>query len=108
MPYTPPKQPTYEDFEDGDADEEQQRVDENDEEDEEEIRMKRAQLRAKREQMETGEQRVNTNKKPRSVDEDGEELHIVNPYETDETSYFIPILVAIGAFIPLLFCLCKL
>lgn len=108
MPYTPPKQPTYEDFEDGDGDEDQQqRMEENDDEDEDEIRMKRAQLRAKREQMETGEERVNT-KKSRSVDDDGEELHIVNPYETDETSYFIPILVAIGAFIPLLFCLCKL
>lgn len=30
-----------------------------------------------------------------------------DPYASDDT-YLIPILVAIGAFIPLLFCLCKL
>jgi len=31
-----------------------------------------------------------------------------DPYANDETSYVIPILVAICAFIPLLFCMCKL
>jgi len=35
-------------------------------------------------------------------------VEIDNPYESDETSYIVPILVALGAFIPLLFCLCKL
>jgi len=33
---------------------------------------------------------------------------VADPYASDDSSYFIPILVAIGAFIPLLFCLCKL
>lgn len=36
------------------------------------------------------------------------EASVEDPYSSDETSYLIPILVAIGAFIPLLFCLCKL
>lgn len=31
-----------------------------------------------------------------------------DPYEMDESSMFVPIIIAIGAFIPLLFCLCKL
>jgi len=31
-----------------------------------------------------------------------------NPYELDESSAMLPIFVAVGAFIPLLFCLCKL
>ncbi|XP_023236014.1 malectin-B-like [Centruroides sculpturatus] len=31
-----------------------------------------------------------------------------NPYETDDNSTMLPIFVAVGAFIPLLFCLCRL
>lgn len=31
-----------------------------------------------------------------------------DPYETDEASVMLPIFVAIGAFIPLVFCMCKL
>ena len=31
-----------------------------------------------------------------------------DPYENDETSAMLPIFVAIGAFIPLVFCMCKL
>ena len=31
-----------------------------------------------------------------------------DPYETDDTTAMLPIFVAIGAFIPLVFCLCKL
>lgn len=31
-----------------------------------------------------------------------------NPYSTDDSSTLLPIFVAIGAFIPLVFCLCKL
>ena len=33
---------------------------------------------------------------------------IVDPYANDETSYLLPILITIGAFIPLLYCLCRL
>lgn len=31
-----------------------------------------------------------------------------NPYSTDDTMVLLPVFIAIGAFIPLLFCLCKL
>ena len=31
-----------------------------------------------------------------------------DPYENDESSAMLPIFVAIGAFIPLVFCMCKL
>lgn len=33
---------------------------------------------------------------------------IEDPYSNDEKSYLIPILVAVGAFVPLIFCLRKL
>ena len=31
-----------------------------------------------------------------------------DPYESDDTTAMLPIFVAVGAFIPLVFCLCKL
>ena len=31
-----------------------------------------------------------------------------NPYETDDSTQMLPIFVAVGCFIPLLFCLCRL
>lgn len=31
-----------------------------------------------------------------------------DPYSMDESSAMLPVFIAIGAFIPLLFCLCKL
>jgi len=31
-----------------------------------------------------------------------------DPYSVDDTAIMLPLFVAIGAFIPLLFCLCKL
>jgi hypothetical protein len=33
---------------------------------------------------------------------------VKDPYESDNTAVMLPILVAIGAFIPLVICLCKL
>ncbi|GFX81747.1 malectin-B [Trichonephila clavipes] len=33
---------------------------------------------------------------------------IPNPYETEDSSTMLPIFIAIGAFLPLLFCLCRL
>ena len=33
---------------------------------------------------------------------------VTDPYAADDTATLLPLLVAIGAFIPLLFCLCKL
>lgn len=31
-----------------------------------------------------------------------------DPYQTDDNSIMLPVFVVIGAFIPILFCLCKL
>ena len=31
-----------------------------------------------------------------------------DPYESDDTTAMLPIFVAVGAFVPLVFCLCKL
>jgi hypothetical protein len=33
---------------------------------------------------------------------------VADPYAADDTATLFPLLIAIGAFIPLLFCLCKL
>jgi hypothetical protein len=33
---------------------------------------------------------------------------VKDPYESDDTTAMLPILVALGAFIPLVICLCKL
>jgi hypothetical protein len=52
-----------------------------------------------------GQQR-RPNKK--SKNEQEEVKQILNPYETEETSYLIPLIVTVALFIPLLFCLCKL
>jgi hypothetical protein len=46
-------------------------------------------------------------RKPKVNFQQSEEDIVVDPYASDDT-YLIPILVALGAFIPLLFCLCKL
>ena len=47
------------------------------------------------------------NRKKSTIESTSEPV-LDDPYASDESSYIIPILVAIGAFIPLLFCLCKL
>ncbi len=51
------------------------------------------------------EQSEETSRKPKKTNSFDE--IIVDPYAADDT-YLIPILVAIGAFVPLLFCVCKL
>ncbi len=111
-PYTPPKANAYDEFEETEEDVEREarraagEPVEEDEEDEEELRMRRAQMRARRDQ-EAQENERAASKRPKSNIQP-DEPKVENPYESDETSYLIPILVAIGAFIPLLFCLCKL
>jgi len=45
-------------------------------------------------------------KKPRTGRPSGPKTP--DPYAIDDSSIMLPVLVAIGAFIPLLFCLCKL
>jgi hypothetical protein len=114
-PYKPPKPRTFDQEEDEEDTYNRQGKNNDEEEDEEELNLKRAQLKARREMLERNyenndnndESRQQQNRKPRSVPL-AEEERVVDPYASDETSYLIPILVAIGAFIPLLFCLCKL
>lgn len=55
---------------------------------------------------------------PTSIQEEEEETIVRNrhtsgprtpdPYSIDDSSVMLPVFIAIGAFIPLLFCLCKL
>ncbi|XP_047099089.1 malectin-A [Schistocerca piceifrons] len=52
-------------------------------------------------QEETEERRASKNRRPSGP-------RTPDPYSVDETSVMLPVFVAIGAFIPLLFCLCKL
>ncbi len=51
------------------------------------------------------ERRSRREKKKRQLEP---EITIVNPYETDQSSYFLPIAISIVAFIPLLYCICRL
>jgi len=75
-------------------------------EEDEDFEEKRLRREAMRQQAEDSERSANKkSSQPKVVPPT---VNVENPYETDETSYFIPILVAIGAFIPLLFCLCRI
>ncbi len=49
--------------------------------------------------------RNRNNKKKRQPEP---EIDIINPYESDQTSYFLPIAISVAAFIPLLYCICRL
>lgn len=85
-PYTPEK--TFDEFEEDNEEEEKPNFDETNrfQEDNEE---------------ETKASKKKRNYKPAAPE-------IIDPYANDETSYLLPIIVAIGAFIPLVYCLCKL
>ena len=106
--YKPERQ--YDDFDEDEREErsEDRTLDDEDfESDNEEQlnRMKRSRMDQMREEEERENERVNQRKKQVTTPPTPK---VVDPYSSDETSYLIPILVAIGAFIPLLFCLCKL
>lgn len=110
-----PQLPEYrlekEDLDDDVEDYDQSFKNEENEEDEvdedlEERRLRREAMRQQNVQEE--QERVSRSKKQNSPKTVSPTLSADNPYETDETSYLIPILVAIGAFIPLLYCLCRL
>ncbi|KAK7790078.1 hypothetical protein R5R35_012999 [Gryllus longicercus] len=51
--------------------------------------------------VEEEEKKTNKNRRPSGP-------RTPDPYSVDDTSIMLPVFVAIGAFIPLLFCLCKL
>ena len=98
-----------------DEDEEDQgKFDDMENEDELENEMERAESRRRRQQqalldeesVEEASPSKSSSRKKAYSEEATEKIE--NPYASDESSYLIPILVAIGAFIPLLFCLCKI
>lgn len=110
--YVPPKPSTvYGDDDEDDgydeapiADVDDEEEDEDEEDDEELVSSRRR--RQQRQQQANGDS-SDVPRKPKVKFTQTEDDVIVDPYASDDT-YLIPILVAIGAFIPFLFCLCKL
>lgn len=91
-----------------DLDDENKDIEDN--EDEEELlrrRMRDAQRVAENNDEEESRSR-RKNKASASSSKLVDEPVVEDPYANDESSFLIPVLVAIGAFIPLLFCLCKI
>ena len=111
-----PKLPPYQiekQLPDDDDEEERTNFDDMENEDELENEMERAESRRRRQQQalldeESVEEPASKSTRKKTYHEDVSAEKIENPYASDESSYLIPILVAIGAFIPLLFCLCKI
>ena len=101
--YTPESQSKWEDDETEDGDLNNPESDLDTEELEQRIRRSQNMLN---DQEPEEEERVVNRKKP--VTAAPSIPKVSDPYASDETSYVIPILVAICAFIPLLFCVCKL
>lgn len=103
-----------EDFEDEDEkDLNENNLDEEmSEEDREELneKIKRAQEQKQQRvfEDEENENERKNNRKSKTYQKEPPMPKVIDPYASDETSYIIPILVTVGAFIPLLFCLCKL
>lgn len=96
LPLHEPEQPEDE----NDELESEPNEDYENEEESDEINAKR-QIRQMQEEQETI-------KKPSKNKVYSLEEEVEDPYAKDESSYLIPILVTLGAFIPILFCLCKL
>lgn len=108
-PYTFEKPIDYEDFEDPEGAQHQSNTNDEDREvDEEEERARREYMRNLKEQQQEESSNSNRIKKEKKHVKAAADVKIEDPYEADETSYIIPIVVALGAFIPLLYCLCKL
>jgi hypothetical protein len=82
----------------------EEKLDEDDENLEEELKK----LKERQQQMEDFERENENQNKKRSVPPVPVAPVVEDPYKSDETSFFIPILVAIAALIPVVFCLCKI
>ncbi len=114
LPYTPEKAPRFDsDFDEEEEKEPSEDVNLQDDEDSEDgisERIKRAkELQRQQRMMEMEEEeRTSVNRKKSYQSSEPPMPKVIDPYASDETSFIIPILVAVGAFIPLLFCLCKL
>lgn len=86
--------------------EEDEEIDFNDPEQEEILR--RRMREAQENEEEEARERLKPRKNKASSGVSVDEPVVEDPYANDESSFLIPVLVAIGAFIPLLFCLCKI
>ena len=113
LPYEPEKPVGFDDEDEEFVGKNKKSSSEDDDEVDDSIRER---LRKQREAMqqnlddndeEESKQRAQRNRKKSTIESTSEPV-LDDPYASDESSYIIPILVAIGAFIPLLFCLCKL
>ncbi|CAF1013344.1 unnamed protein product [Brachionus calyciflorus] len=100
-----PKLPAYEPEKQKFEEEDEEDFEENQEEENNDEESYESKVRRKlRQNEEIEEENSNRNRKKKVYEEEPE---IIDPYATDETSYLIPILATLGAFIPLLYCLCK-
>lgn len=108
-PYEPPKR-NYDELEDEEDSEREPRDVEDEEQDDHlsEQELLRRKMKMMQEQNEQEEEENNRIKRKSPSSVKLEEAKAEDPYSSDETSYLIPILVSVGALIPLLFCLCKL
>jgi len=93
LPPVPTIEKQYEDFEDPSEDVEDESASDNADEQRE---------RVEEMMRESKKEKLTKPKKNAKVEA------IIDPYELDETSYLIPITVALATFIVLLFCLCRL
>jgi hypothetical protein len=104
LPYQPSQPKNFEDF---DEDEKENPSARNEEDEESDMNERIKQMQKQRFEEENNE-RVSASRKSKVYQQEPPTPVVTDPYASDESSYIIPILVSIGAFIPLLFCLCKL
>jgi hypothetical protein len=79
-----------------------------DDEDDDNIEDELKKLKEREQQMQDFERENENQNKKRSAPPVPVAPVVEDPYKSDETSFFIPILVAIAALIPVVFCLCKI
>jgi hypothetical protein len=108
IPDLPPYKPERKIDEDDEDDEVINKNEEGFEEDNADEDFEEISKRRQMEQLEEANENERLKKRSFSKTSTQSTPKVDDPYASDETSYIIPILVAIGAFIPLLFCLCKL
>jgi hypothetical protein len=107
LPYQPNQPNKYDEFDDEEK-ETASDMDKNEEEEDESDENERIKRMQKQRMEDENNERVAASRKSKVYQQEPPTPVVSDPYASDETSYIIPILVSIGAFIPLLFCLCKL
>lgn len=112
IPQLPPYQPNqpkqFDEFDEEEKEETPSPSDKNEEDEDENDVNERIKRMQKQRFEEENNERASASRKSKVYQQEPPMPVVTDPYASDETSYIIPILVSIGAFIPLLFCLCKL